>query len=195
MALIRDAEIRVARAEHGGAGLPRHVAVIMDGNGRWAAQRGLPRQEGHRQGVEAVRRCVQAAGELGISYLTLYAFSSENWRRPPMEITVLMGLLKHYVRSDLDALAKANVRIRIIGSREGLSADILGLIDECEARTRDNIGLNLIALSIAADGRKSYVPPSTWHNVYWRASWRPRRSTNGSSLQPSTRAAFPIRIW
>ena len=108
---------------------PRHVAVIMDGNGRWAAQRGLPRQEGHRRGVEAVRRCVRAAGELGVAYLTLYAFSSENWRRPPTEITVLMGLLKRYVRSDLDDLARANVRIRIIGSREGLSSDILGMIE------------------------------------------------------------------
>lgn len=156
MALIRDAEICVARAEHGGAGVPRHVAVIMDGNGRWAAQRGLPRHEGHRRGVEAVRRCVQAARELGIGYLTLYAFSSENWLRPPTEITVLMGLLKHYVRSDLDALAKANVRIRNIGSREGLSADILGLIDECEKRTRDNTGLTLI-VAFNCGGRQEIV--------------------------------------
>jgi len=144
MALIHDAENQVERAELDASRVPQHVAVIMDGNGRWAAQRGLPRQEGHRRGVEAVRRCVQAAGELGIGYLTRYAFSSENWRRPMTEITVLISLLKHYIRSDLDALAKANVRIRIIGSREGVSADILGLIDECETRTRDNTGLTLI---------------------------------------------------
>ena len=155
-AVSRDAETGFAQAEHGGAGVPRHVAVIMDGNGRWAAQRGLPRQEGHRRGVEAVRRCVRAAGELGIAYLTLYAFSSENWRRPPTEITVLMGLLKRYVRSDLDDLAGANVRIRIIGSRDGLSPDILAMIEECEARTRDNTGLTLV-VAFNYGGRQEIV--------------------------------------
>jgi len=152
----RDADTGFANAGHGDAGIPRHVAVIMDGNGRWAAQRGLPRQEGHRRGVEAVRRCVRAAGELGVAYLTLYAFSSENWRRPPTEITVLMGLLKRYVRSDLDDLARANVRIRIIGSREGLSSDILGMIEECETRTRDNTGLTLV-VAFNYGGRQEIV--------------------------------------
>jgi len=124
--------------------LPRHVAVIMDGNGRWASRRGLPRAEGHRQGVEAVRRCVRAATQAGIGYLTLYAFSAENWRRPPTEISILMSLLKRYIRSDLDTLHEAGVRIRIIGEREGLSRDILALLEEVEARTRDNTGLNLV---------------------------------------------------
>jgi undecaprenyl diphosphate synthase len=155
-AATREAETAVADAGHGGAGVPRHVAVIMDGNGRWAAQRGLPRQEGHRRGVEAVRRCVRAAGELGLDYLTLYAFSAENWRRPPTEITVLMGLLKRYIRSDLDELVQANVRIRIIGSRDGLSADILGLIEECEARSRDNTGLTLV-VAFNYGGRQEIV--------------------------------------
>lgn len=124
--------------------LPRHVAVIMDGNGRWAARRGLPRAEGHRRGVEAVRRCVSAAAQAGIGYLTLYAFSAENWRRPPAEISILMSLLKRYIRSDLEKLHEAGIRIRIIGEREGLSADILALLEEVEARTRDNTGLNLV---------------------------------------------------
>ena len=106
--------------------------------------------------MEAVRRCVRAAGELGVAYLTLYAFSSENWRRPPTEITVLMGLLKRYVRSDLDDLARANVRIRIIGSREGLSSDILGMIEECETRTRDNTGLTLV-VAFNYGGRQEIV--------------------------------------
>ncbi|MCC5979403.1 MAG: isoprenyl transferase [Salinarimonas sp.] len=126
------------------ARLPRHVAVIMDGNGRWASRRGLPRVEGHRQGVEAVRRCVRAAAEAGIGYLTLYAFSAENWRRPSTEVSVLMSLLKRYVRSDLEKLHEAGIRIRIIGDRDGLSADILGLLQECETRTRDNNGMTLV---------------------------------------------------
>ena len=101
-------------------GSPTHVAIIMDGNGRWAARRGLPRVEGHRRGVEAIRRAVRAAGELGIRYLTLYSFSSENWRRPAQEVADLMGLLKRFVRHDLADLHAANVRVRIIGEREGL---------------------------------------------------------------------------
>ncbi|KQQ30753.1 UDP pyrophosphate synthase [Methylobacterium sp. Leaf123] len=130
----------------GGAGqpAPRHVAIIMDGNGRWAASRGLPRFEGHRRGVEAVRRAVRSAITLGIGYLTIYSFSSENWRRPPSEISELMGLLKLFVRSDLADLHANNVRIRIIGDRADLSADIAGLLDEAEARTRANTGLTLV---------------------------------------------------
>ena len=113
-------------------GLPAHVAIIMDGNGRWAARRGLPRVEGHRRGVEAIRRAVRAAGELGIRYLTLYSFSSENWRRPAQEVADLMGLLKRFVRHDLADLHANNVRVRIIGEREGLAADIRSLLDEAE---------------------------------------------------------------
>ena len=124
--------------------LPRHVGIIMDGNGRWAAARSLPRLEGHRRGVESVRRAVRAAGDLGISYLTLYAFSSENWSRPPQEVDDLMGLLKHFIRIELADLHKKNVRVRIIGSRDDLALDLKGLLQEAEAVTRDNTGLALI---------------------------------------------------
>lgn len=136
--------------------LPRHVAVIMDGNGRWASRRGLPRAEGHRQGVEAVRRCVRAAAQAGIGYLTLYAFSAENWRRPPTEVGILMSLLKRFVRSDLEKLHEAGIRIRIIGERAGLSADILGLLEEVEARTRDNTGMTLV-VAFNYGGRQEIV--------------------------------------
>jgi undecaprenyl diphosphate synthase len=123
---------------------PAHVAIIMDGNGRWAARRGLPRVEGHRRGVEAVRRAVRSAIDLGVRYLTIYSFSSENWRRPAAEVADLMGLLKLFVRRDLADLHGNNVRVRIIGEREGLSADIAGLLDEAEERTRGNTGLTLV---------------------------------------------------
>lgn len=123
---------------------PAHVAIIMDGNGRWAASRGLPRVEGHRRGVDAVRRAVRSAIELGVHFLTIYSFSSENWRRPPAEVADLMGLLKLFVRRDLADLHGNNVRVRIIGEREGLSSDIAGLLDEAECRTQANTGLTLI---------------------------------------------------
>src|SRR3974377_2148258 len=103
---------------------PRHVAIIMDGNGRWAAESGLPRVEGHRRGVEALRRTVRAAGDLGIDYLPLFSFSSENWSRPPAAGRELMSLLRRFVRNDLVELHKSNVRVRIIGEREGLDPDI-----------------------------------------------------------------------
>ncbi len=124
--------------------LPRHVGIIMDGNGRWAASRSLPRFEGHRRGVEAVRRTVRAAADLGISYLTLYSFSSENWSRPPQEVADLMGLLKRFIRNDLAELHQSNVRVRVIGSREGLSADLNGLLNEAEELTHANTGLTLV---------------------------------------------------
>lgn len=122
---------------------PRHVAIIMDGNGRWAAARGLPRGEGHRRGVDAIRRTVKAAGELGIRYLTVFSFSSENWTRPAAEINDLMGLLRRFVRNDLAELHANNVRVRIIGERDGLSADIVRLLTEAEELTRDNSDLTL----------------------------------------------------
>ena len=124
--------------------VPRHVAIIMDGNGRWAAARGLPRVEGHRRGVEALRRTVRAAGDLGIAYLTIFSFSSENWSRPPSEITDLMGLLRRFIRKDLAELHKSNVRVRIIGEREGLDPDIGRLLQEAEELTRANTGLVLV---------------------------------------------------
>ena len=124
--------------------VPRHVAIIMDGNGRWAAARGLPRVEGHRRGVEALRRTVRAAGDLGISFLTIFSFSSENWSRPPSEITDLMGLLRRFIRKDLAELHNSNVRVRIIGEREDLDPDIGRLLDEAEDLTRHNTGLVLV---------------------------------------------------
>src|SRR4029079_7861663 len=122
---------------------PRHVAIIMDGNGRWASARHLPRLMGHRAGVQAVRATVRAAIELGIPYLTLYGFSSENWKRPRTEIADLMGLLRNYIREDLEELHANKVEIRIIGTRTHLEADIIALIDEAQDRTRGNSGLKL----------------------------------------------------
>ena len=116
----------------------------MDGNGRWAQARGLPRFEGHRRGVEAVRDAVRSAIDFGIPYLTIYSFSSENWSRPAEEVAMLMGLLKRYIRNDLAELHRADVRVRVIGQRAGLAPDIAALLDEAETLTRDNRGLNLI---------------------------------------------------
>jgi undecaprenyl diphosphate synthase len=127
-----------------GFAVPRHVAIIMDGNGRWAAAHGLPRVEGHRRGVEALRRTVRAAGELGIAVLTIFSFSSENWSRPPSEIRDLMGLLRRFIRNDLADLHKNNVQVRIIGERDGLDRDVLLLLQEAEDLTRDNDGLTLV---------------------------------------------------
>ncbi len=123
---------------------PRHVAIIMDGNGRWAAARGLPRAEGHRRGVEALRRIVRGAGEIGIRVLTIFSFSAENWTRPAAEIGELMGLLRRFVRNDLAELHKSGVRVRIIGEREGLEPDIDRLLTEAEELTRNNDGLTLV---------------------------------------------------
>jgi undecaprenyl diphosphate synthase len=122
---------------------PQHVAIIMDGNGRWARQRSRPRTFGHSEGVEALRRTVEAAGELGVGYLTVFGFSTENWRRPADEVNALMELLRLYVARDLDKLAREGVRIRIIGAREGLQGDIAEIIERAEAKTRANTKLNL----------------------------------------------------
>ena len=127
---------------------PVHVAIIMDGNGRWARARGLPRTVGHQRGAEAVRRTVRGAGELGISYLTLFGFSSENWKRSPTEIDDLMGLLRYYLRSEIAELDRNGVRLRVIGESERLADDIVDLIRDAETRTRNNRRLNLtVALS------------------------------------------------
>jgi len=126
-----------------GAG-PRHVAVIMDGNGRWATQRSLPRTEGHRHGVDAVRRLVRAAIESGTEYLTVFTFSSENWRRPKAEISYLFSLLRRFIRQDVAELHSAGVRIRVIGERDGLDDDIVEMIEECEKITALNSRLNLV---------------------------------------------------
>lgn len=124
--------------------VPRHVAIIMDGNGRWASARGLPRLEGHRRGVEALRRTVRAAGDLGIGYLTIYSFSSENWSRPQAEISDLMGLLRRFIRNDLAELHKSGVRVRVIGERDALAPDIARLLTEAEELTAANTHLTLI---------------------------------------------------
>lgn len=126
------------------AGAPRHVAIIMDGNGRWAAARGLPRAEGHRRGVDALRKVVRASHELGISYLTIFSFSSENWSRPASEIGDLFGLLRRFIRNDLATLHADGVRVRVIGERDGLESDICALLLEAEELTRNNTRLTLV---------------------------------------------------
>ena len=123
---------------------PRHVAIIMDGNGRWAKKRHLPRLAGHRKGVEAVRRVVETAPTLGIEVLTLYAFSSENWRRPADEITDLMGLLRHYLRTEIAELHANGIRLRFIGDTAGLNADLVMLLGEAAMLTRDNVKMTLV---------------------------------------------------
>ncbi len=124
--------------------VPNHVAIIMDGNGRWAQARGLPRTQGHKKGVEAVRAAVRAAGELGIKTLTLFSFSSENWSRPAEEISDLMGLLKLFIRRDLADLHRENVRVSIIGGRENVPSDILPLLEEAEKLTKNNTATRLV---------------------------------------------------
>jgi undecaprenyl diphosphate synthase len=129
----------------GGAGeVPRHVGIIMDGNGRWAAARGLPRVEGHRRGVEALRKTVRAAGDIGIRCLTIFSFSSENWQRPASEVRDLMGLLRLFIRKDLAELHGNGVRVRVIGERADLDPDIRRLLEEAEELTRDNTNLLLV---------------------------------------------------
>ncbi len=128
--------------------IPHHVAIIMDGNGRWAGSRGLPRTEGHRRGVEAAKRSVEAARDLGVKYLTLFGFSSENWARPESEVTELMRLLRLYLRSETAEMHRNKVRLRVIGDRERLPSDILDLIENAEQLTQAHTNHHLtIALS------------------------------------------------
>ena len=122
----------------------RHVAIIMDGNGRWAKKRHLPRIAGHRKGIEAVRAVSRAARDMGIDVLTLYAFSTENNRRPAEEVSDLMGLLRHFIRTDLDELHENNVRLRVIGDHNAFAADLVDLIDSAIARTAANTGSTLV---------------------------------------------------
>jgi undecaprenyl diphosphate synthase len=123
---------------------PTHIAIIMDGNGRWAKARGLPRAAGHRAGVEALRETVRAAGDMRIPWLTVYAFSSENWSRPKAEVSDLMGLLKLFIRRDLAELHQSGVRVMVIGDRENLARDIKLLLEEAEALTEANTNMNLV---------------------------------------------------
>ena len=123
--------------------IPQHVAIIMDGNGRWAKARGLPRVAGHRRGADAVRRVIRGAGELGISVLTLFAFSTENWARPADEVSDLMGLLRHYLRSEIEELGRNGARLRVIGERSRLAPDIVADITDAEHRTRNNTSIDV----------------------------------------------------
>ena len=132
---------------------PVHVAIIMDGNGRWARSRGLPRTAGHRQGAEAVKTAAESAAKSGVRYLTLFGFSSENWKRPGAEISDLMGLLRYYLLNELDFLCKQGIRLHVIGERSRLAPDIVGLIESAENQTADNRRLTLvIALSYGGAG-------------------------------------------
>jgi len=139
-----ERDVQQLKAEVAQRPLPRHVGIIMDGNGRWAAQRGLPRLEGHRKGSDSVREVTRAARRLNLPALTLYAFSAQNWSRPPAEIRELMGLLRRFVRHDLADLHRRGVRVRVIGEREGLDPDIRRLLDEAEELTKDNNRLVLV---------------------------------------------------
>ena len=136
--------------------LPRHVAIIMDGNGRWAAQRGQPRIAGHRAGVEAVRAAVDTGARLGLGALTLYAFSTENWKRPRYEIDALMRMLRRYLRLELDEIDKQNIRFQTIGRTGALARNVRSEIDKATARTAENTGMNL-AVALNYGGRAEIV--------------------------------------
>jgi undecaprenyl diphosphate synthase len=138
---VADALERIAA---GTGKMPRHVAIIMDGNGRWAKKRMLPRAMGHKRGVETVRNIVRAAAELGLETLSLYAFSSENWKRPEDEISDLMGLMRDFIKSDLDEFASNDVRLKIIGNYKALAPDIVDMLDESIARTSQNSRTTLV---------------------------------------------------
>lgn len=160
----------------GGAGVgPRHVAIIMDGNGRWAGARHLPRLAGHRAGVEAARKVVRAAGDLGVEVLTLYAFSSENWRRPAEEIADLMGLLRRFIRAEIQQLVDAGIRLRVIGDYRMFEPDLVTMIDDAIERTSVNAGTTLVvalnygsqdelvraARALAAEAMAGAIDPAT----------------------------------
>jgi undecaprenyl diphosphate synthase len=136
--------------------LPRHVAIIMDGNGRWAASRHLPRVEGHRAGIESVRTTVESSARLGISVLTLYAFSVENWKRPDSEVTALMGLLRHYLRLELKTLLRNNIRFHVIGQRDRLGPEIRDELQSAEANTAGNTGM-IFNIALSYGGRAEIV--------------------------------------
>lgn len=133
-----------------------HVAIIMDGNGRWAKERGYPRAVGHERGVEALRRVVESAGQFGITHMTLYSFSTENWRRPADEVSALFGLLKTFVKRDLKRLHKEGVCIKVVGRREGLPEDILELLESAEALTKENSRFHL-CIAFNYGGREEIV--------------------------------------
>ncbi len=143
-------------ATYGDPPPPAHIAIIMDGNGRWAEARGLPRIAGHKRGAEAVRKTVEAAAQAGVSYLTLFGFSSENWKRPEREVGDLMGLLRLYLKSEINELKKNGIRLTVIGDRSRFAADIVAMIEKAEAETADGARLNLI-LALSYGGRQEIV--------------------------------------
>nr|WP_036766958.1 isoprenyl transferase [Parvularcula oceani] len=151
----------------------RHVAIIMDGNGRWAKERGVPRLEGHQQGVEAARRAVETARDLGLSHITLYSFSTENWNRPDWEVRHLMGLLRRFFEEDLAKLAEEGVRVRILGDRRTLPDGLGKLVEDAEARTRQNTGQTL-QIAFNYGGRDEIV----------RAAAKLARQAAGGELDP-----------
>lgn len=144
-------------AEH--RGQPAHVAIIMDGNGRWAAARGLPRSVGHERGVEALRKTVETAQSMALTHMTVFSFSTENWRRPVAEVNALFGLLKAYVKRDLDRLHREGVRVRVLGTRQGLPQDVLELVERAETKTAENTTFNL-CIAFNYGGREEIVRAS-----------------------------------
>ncbi len=137
-------------------GIPQHIAVIMDGNGRWANARHLPRAFGHRKGAEALRELLKSAIKIGIPYMTFYSFSSENWNRPESEINDIMGLLRRYLQSELATFHKAGIRLKVIGDRSKLATDIVRLIEDAEMQTRDNTKMTVV-MALSYGGRQEIV--------------------------------------
>lgn len=163
---------------------PRHVAIIMDGNGRWAKARGLPRAIGHREGVQALKRTIQAAPDYGIECLTVFGFSTENWSRPEDEVSDLMGLVRTYLASDLARLEKAGVRLRILGRREGLPSDIVAIIDKAEAQTAHNTRF-LLQVAFNYGGRADLVDAARRHA---------QKLLAGETIEPITEQTFELGL-
>jgi undecaprenyl diphosphate synthase len=175
-----------AEAEFSSEPGPRHVAIIMDGNGRWAQARGMFRTAGHRSGMEAVRRTVEAARELGLPYLTIFGFSSENWGRPVEEVEELMLLLRLYLRSEIAELHRNGVRLRVIGDRSRLATDIVNLIEHAETLTRNNEALNM-TVALSDGGRQDVV----------QAARRLAEAARDGKIDPAQidQDAFSARLW
>jgi undecaprenyl diphosphate synthase len=188
--------------------VPQHVAIIMDGNGRWANARGLPRTAGHRAGVERVREAVRTAAEADVKYLTLFAFSSENWNRPKQEVSDLMGLLRFFIRRDLAELHRENVRVRVIGCRKSIQPDIKALLVDAEERTRDNTGISLVIAfnygardemvravrEIAEAVRSGDMDPASITETTFAGLYRHRRDTRSGSGDPHQRRATAFQF-
>ncbi len=185
---IRTRETAAPRNPY--AGGARHVAIIMDGNGRWAKARGLPRAAGHKAGVDALKRTVEAAGDLGLEWLTVFGFSTENWSRPHGEVSGLMDLIRAYVRSDLDRLEREGVRVHVIGSREGLDDDIVGVIERAESRTAGNDRFHL-QVAFNYGGRADILRAAERAAAAAAAAGRPLRITETDFQSELSTAASP----